>query len=314
MGRKHEVEMMNLIRRVIFLLTLVMWTASAQAQVRVDRNVVYGMYSGLALLLDVHYPDRPNGYGIVCVPGSAFTAPLAYDAEPLKESAEMDDWTRTFLASGYTLFFVNHRATPRFTYPAAVDDIQRAIRFVRANAATFKIVPTQVGGFGGSSGGYLVGMLGVLDGKGDPDDHDPVNRVSSKLQSVVALYTNFDLKRMEGNTAVTLFVGVHINPTLPESALRAEYGRYAEASSVNYVTPDDPPFLLIHGDADRSVPFEQSQLMEAALKKVGVPVKLVTVSGGGHGRNFGLPDTDVRLPTYFAEAAQWFDKYLRKAN
>src|SRR2546430_111039 len=122
--------MMYPIRGVMLLCILAAWATSAQAQARVERNVVYGMYSGLALLLDVHYPERPNGYGIVCVPGSAFTAPLAYDAQPLKESDEFEDWAKTLLASGYTLFFVNHRATPRFVYPAAVEDVQRAVRFV----------------------------------------------------------------------------------------------------------------------------------------------------------------------------------------
>ena len=304
--------MMHLTQRVTLLLVFAAWATNAQAQASVERNVVYGMYSGLALLLDVHYPERTNGYGIVCVPGSAWTAPLAYDAKPLKESDELEDWANKLLASGYTLFFVNHRATPRFVYPAAVEDVQRAVRFVRANAATFKIDPTQIGGIGGSSGGYLVSMMGVLDGKGDPDDHDPVNRVSSKLQSIVALYTEADLKRMQGNMAVVLFVGVITNPTLTESAQRAEYGRLTEGSPITYFTPDDSPFLLFHGDADEVVPFEEGRYMEAALKKAGIPVEFVPVLGGRHGRNFGLSSTDTRLPMYVTEASKWFDKYLRK--
>jgi acetyl esterase/lipase len=306
--------MMNMTQRVMLLFVLAAWATNAQAQARVERNVVYGMYSGLALLLDVHYPERQNGYGIVCVPGSGWTTPLAYDAKPLKESDELEDWAKTFLASGYTLFFVNHRATPRFAYPAAVEDVQRAVRFVRANAANFRIDPTQIGGIGGSSGGYLVSMMGVLDGKGDPDDHDPVNRVSSKLQSIVALYTEGDLTRMQGNIAVVLFVGAITNPTLTESAQRTEYRRYAEASPITYFTPDDSPFLLIHGDADEIVPFEEGKFMEAALKKAGISVKFIPVPGGRHGRNFELPSTDARLPMYVDEAAQWFDKYLRKVS
>jgi acetyl esterase/lipase len=298
----------------MLLFVLAACATSAQAQARIERNVVYGMYSGVALLLDVHYPEQPNGHAIICVPGSGWTAPLAYDAQPLKESNELEGFAKTLLASGYTLFFVNHRATPRFVYPAAVEDVQRAVRFVRANATRFRIAPTQIGGFGASSGGYLVSMMGVLDGKGDPDDHDPVNRVSAKLQSVVALYTEADLKRMQGNMAVVLFVGVITNPTLAESAQRTEYSRLAEGSPITYFTPDDSPFLLIHGDADEVVPFAEGQFMEAALKKAGIPTKLIRVSGGRHGRNFGLAETDARLPTYFAEAAQWFDTYLRKTS
>ena len=306
--------MTHRIRLVMLLFVLVACATSAQAQARVERNVVYGMYFGVALLLDVHYPEQPNGHAIICVPGSGWSAPLAYDAQPLKESNELNGFAKTLLTSGYTLFFVNHRATPRFVYPAAVEDVQRAVRFVRANATRFGIAPTQIGGFGASSGGYLVSMMGVLDGKGDPDDHDPVNRVSSKLQSVVALYTAGDLKRMQENPAVVLFVGVFTNPTLAESAQRTEYSRLAEGSPITYFTPDDSPFLLIHGDADEVVPFAEGQFMETGLKKAGIPVKLIRVSGGRHGRNFGLAETDVRLPTYFAEAAQWFDTYLRKTS
>jgi acetyl esterase/lipase len=188
------------------------------------------------------------------------------------------------------------------------------VRFVRANAASFKIDPAQIGGIGASSGGYLVSMMGVLDGKGDPDDHDPVNRVSSKLQSIVAMYTAADLKRMQGNHAVVLFIGVITNPTLPESAQRAEYSRLTEGSPITYFTPDDSPFLLFNGDADVVVPFEEGRFMEAALKKAGIPVEFVPVHGGQHGRNFGLPSTDPRLPMYTAQAAQWFDKYLRKVS
>jgi len=306
---------MHLMRRVILMVIVLAASAgSAQAQARIDRNVVYGMYSGLALLLDVHYPERPNGYGIVCVPGSAWTAPLGYDAQALKESDEVDDWAKTLLASGYTLFFVNHRATPRFVYPAAVEDVQRAVRFVRANAAMFRINPTQIGGFGASSGGYLVSMMGVLDGKGDPDDHDPINRVSSKLQSIVALYTAGDLRRMQGNVAVVLFVGVLTNPTLSEGAQRAEYGRLTEGSPITHLTPDDSPFLLFNGDADEVVPIEEGRFMEAALTKAGIAVSFVPVPGGRHGRNFQLANNDARLSNYLAEAAQWFDKYLMKAS
>ena len=65
---------MHRIRRVMLLFVLAAWATNAQAQARVERNVVYGMYSGVALLLDVHYPEQPNGYAIICVPGSGWTA------------------------------------------------------------------------------------------------------------------------------------------------------------------------------------------------------------------------------------------------
>jgi acetyl esterase/lipase len=127
----------------------------AAAEPRVEKNVVYGMYSGLALLMDVYHPTRPNGLAILYVQGSGFNAPLGFNATPLKEGEAVANAAARLTASGYTVFAVNHRAAPRFQYPAAVEDVQRAVRFIRANASTYRIDPKQIGAAGGSSGGHL---------------------------------------------------------------------------------------------------------------------------------------------------------------
>ena len=295
-------------------LIVALCSAHATAQSRVDRNVVYGMYSGLALLMDVHRPERPNGYGIICIAGSGWNAPLGYDARALKDAPIIGDWVQTLNAAGYTVFALNHRASARFEYPAAVNDVQRAVRFVRANATSFGIVPNQIGAMGASSGGHLAAMLGVLDGVGDPADPDPVNRVDSTVQAVVAIYGAFDLKAIktpEGGAAVALFVGAR--PLADGSAsTTVEYKQFSSASPITYVSSDDPPFLMFHGDADETVPIEQSRLMEAALRKMSVPVKFVPVPGGRHGRNFQFQLGDAKLPDYINESARWFERHLRK--
>ena len=160
---------------------------SSLAQARVESNVVYGMYSGLALLMDVHYPENPNGYGIVLINGSGFHAPLSLDADPLKQSEGLKGklGADALLQSGYTLFSINHRAAGRFKYPAAVEDAQRAVRYVRHHASSYGIDPESIGAIGFSSGGYLVSMLGVSDGKGNPSDSSPINRESSKVQALL---------------------------------------------------------------------------------------------------------------------------------
>ena len=106
------------------------------AEARVESNVIYGMYSGLALLMDIHYPENPNGYGVVKIGGSGFHAPLSLDASPLKQQGGGPAHT-ALLEHGYTVFSINHRAAPRFRYPAAVEDAQRAVRFVRHHAARY---------------------------------------------------------------------------------------------------------------------------------------------------------------------------------
>jgi hypothetical protein len=120
------------------------------AEARVEKNVVYGMFSGSALLLDVHYPAQPNGFGIVFIAGSGWNAPLGYAAAPLKESPQVEMYVPSLTQAGYTVFAVTHRATPTFRYPAPLEDVQRAVRFIRYNAAKFGISSGRIGGSGGS--------------------------------------------------------------------------------------------------------------------------------------------------------------------
>src|SRR6266581_4650951 len=146
---------------------------SLQAAARVERNVVYGMYSGLALLMDVYYPEKPNGYAVVHATGTGWHDQLGYDATPPKASDQVAITGKPLVEAGYTLFALNHREAPRFRHPAALEDIQRAVRFVRYHSKRFNIRPDRIGGLGGSSGGHLIALVGVLDGKGDPEDTDP---------------------------------------------------------------------------------------------------------------------------------------------
>jgi len=82
-------------------------------------------------------------------------------------------WAPPLTGAGYTIFVPNHRATPAFHYPAPVHDIQRAVRFVRHNAARFKVDTNRLGGIGGSSGGHLIALMGMMDGKAEDDSDDP---------------------------------------------------------------------------------------------------------------------------------------------
>jgi acetyl esterase/lipase len=291
--------------------TSVFGRAPAQAANRVESNVVYGMYSGLALLMDVHYPQKPNGYGIIYIAGSAWHTPMRYGARPLKEDSQTQMYAKPLLDAGYTVFAINHRAAPRFRYPAAVEDAQRAVRYVRHNAKRFGINPERIGGAGGSSGGHLVNLLGVLDGKGDSEDPDPVNRESAKVQCVVTRAAPSDFINVQASrAAVGSFMGMLIEGYPPTSV---EYKTYREASPVYHVSRDDPPFLLIHGDADEAVPFKHSELMEQALKQAGVAVKLLRIEGGGHGQDFrGLGfRAEKNWPNYLGEMVRWFDQHLR---
>jgi acetyl esterase/lipase len=298
------------------LVALGLWASGASrasAEPRVEPNVVYGMYSGLALLMDVHVPETPNGYGVLFVPGSGWNAPMPYGAHQLK-STQIPQWAPALLGAGYTVFVPNHRATPRFQYPAAVDDIQRAVRFIRYNAKKYGIDATRIGGIGGSSGGHLVGLTAMLAAGGIADDPDPVNREPATLQAIVLRAAPSDLTAMIGGSTVgTALVVAFIGR--PPTQNPDDRAVYRMASTTTHVSPSAPPTLLLHGDADDIVPYQQSGAMETALKGANVAVKLFRVPGGVHGPNFGTADKPhARFPEVLRETTEWLDRYLRKAG
>ncbi len=308
---------MDKVRRTIWALTALLTVnaaTGAHAQAKVERNIIYGMYSGLSLLMDVHYPSEPNGHGLVLIPGSAWRAPLSLDAEPLKHAASRPVLgVDKLLTAGYTVFSINHRATPRFPYPAAVADSQRAVRFIRHHADRFSINADLIGAVGGSSGGYLVSMLGALNGDENSAGLSPVDRESAKVQAVVALYPATDLtefaKQTGGaNALMSLFVGAYLGATPPENPTTEEAALYAEASPTTHITPDDPPFLLIHGDADTAVPYRQSEVLYARLDKHGVTKEFLTIPGGGHGDAL---IAGPNPPDHYGPMINWFDRHLR---
>ena len=270
-----------------------------------SENVVYGMYSGLALLMDVYTPDtNATGYGIVHISGSGWGSPLSLDAHQLKEASHVEIEALPLVTAGYTVFSINHRATPRFPYPAAVEDAQRAVRFIRHHAERLGIRPDRIGAIGGSSGGHLVSMLGVLDGDGDPEDESAVNRESARVQCVVARAAPTSFMDMPERTAAAgLFLGAQVSRGAGDRSL--ERRRAVEASPLSHVAAGAPPFFLIHGDADDTVPIIQSELLAAALKKVGSPVNLRRVPGAGHGPGI-VRDAEIQ-----EEIRAWFDEHLR---
>lgn len=297
--------MLHVIRLLLIL------TASAAAQtpdVTVERGVVFGMYSGLALLMDVYRPQTSNGIAIVYVPGSGFHAPLGYDAQPITRFTA--PYVPALTRAGYTVFVVNHRAAPRFRHPAAVEDVQRAVRYVRHHAARYGIAPERIGAAGYSSGGTLASLLGVLEGEGSPGDTDPLQRESARVQCVVAGGAAFDFTKVQTPTGLPV-LGSYIGSTiaLGYGETGPEYKSYQEGSPRFHVSRGDAPTLLVHGDADEILPFAQAEAMEAALREAGVPAKLLRMPGATHfkPRPTGAPN-DVN------EMIAWFDQYLRRKN
>lgn len=284
---------------LVFIVLLASRDANAQA--RIEKNVVYGMYSGLALLMDVHHPEKPNGYGVVFVSGSGWQAPLDYGASGLKEQ-QVSLWGPPLLRAGYTVFAINHRAAPRFQ-----DDVQRAVRFIRHHAGQFGVNPARLGGVGGSSGAHLIGLVAMLGAAGIAEDADPVNREPATLQTVVLRAAPTDLRsaaksRPGAPGAIASFIEGLPNPD----------DVYKAASPIEHVSLTSPPVVLLHGESDDTVPYEQSVAMEKALQGMNVPVKLIRIVGGEHGPNFGTAGKPhPQLPQLLEETVAWLDTHLK---
>jgi acetyl esterase/lipase len=271
-------------------------------EARVEKNVVYGMYSGLALLMDVYHPATRNGIGVVYIPGSAWHAPLAYNATQLKNVSIVGPATQPLVEAGYTVFVINHRQAPRFRYPAPIEDAQRAVRFTRHYAERFGIHPEFIGAAGHSSGACVALLLGLLD-EVHSKHPDPVERKSAKVQAVASLAAPTDFINVQVSFVQSSYLGL---PLFDRTATSSEeYQVYRNASPVFHATQDDAPTLLLHGNADTVVPFQNSGLMHRALTDAGVTVRRIDLSGGGH-----FPPYPPHAPDPFLETVKWFDEHL----
>jgi len=181
------------------------------------------------------------------------------------------------VSQGFVVASVSYRLAPQYRWPAQIEDVKCAIRYLRASAATYGIDPTRIGAWGGSAGGHLVSMLGTAGPSAGYDVGQYLDQ-SSAVQAVVDEWGPSDLTAPGwGPTASEVITQVFgVTPGQPSSVLRA-------ASPVTYVAANDPPFLIVQGAADSTVPASQSQELAAVLQSAGVPETLVMVQNAGHG-------------------------------
>ncbi len=190
-----------------------------------------------------------------------------------------------YLSAGYAGASINYRLSQHAIFPAQIEDVKAAVRWLRANAETYRLDPERFAAWGSSAGGHLVAMLGTA---GDVTEFEVGENleVSSKVQAVVDYFGPTDFLQMDAHRIPDGLV--HDAPDSPESKLvggpiQTHKDRVAKANPITYVSKDDPPFLIIHGDQDKLVPYHQSVLLKDALEKAGVPVTFYRVEGGGHG-------------------------------
>jgi acetyl esterase/lipase len=261
-------------------------------------DVIYARKYGTALTLDVFQPQNTNGCAVLfMVSGGFFSSHSAINPKTYQP----------FLERGYTVFAIVHGSQPKFHIPEITQDIHRAVRFVRHNAARWGIDTNKFGITGGSAGGHLSLTLGTQGAAGKPDAKDPIDRESSAVQAVACFFPPTDFlnygKPGEDGVGVGILKGFKtaFGPRSETEEGRKELGK--EISPIYYITSNMPPTLLIHGDADELVPMQQSESFVDRAKATGATAKLIVKPGQGHGWKDLAPD--------LATLADWFDEHLR---
>ena len=271
---------------------------------KVERDIVYARVGDRELLLDLYLP--PKGPAqlpvIVWVHGGGWRSGS-------KGSAGR---ARPMLNRGYAVVDVGYRLSGEAIFPAQLEDCKAAVRWVRANAAKYSLDPDRIGAWGSSAGGHLVAFLGTA---GDVREFDTKanSEYSSRVQAVCDWFGPTDFLQMDKHSLEGSRL-IHDAPDSPESLLvggpiqNEPYRAIArKASPITYVTKDDPPFLIMHGDKDMSVPLHQSELLYDALKKVGVDATLRVVKGAGHGLRGGEESSEK----LFEIVADFFDRNVK---
>ncbi len=288
--------------KILFGLFLLVSTLISSAQTNANftrtEDVIYGRKFGTALTLDVFKPAKPNGFGIIfVVSGGWFSAHEAINPAMF----------RAFLDRGYTVFPVVHGSQPKFIITEITEDMHRAVRFIRSNAAKYGINPDKLGVTGGSAGGHLSLTLGTQGAKGKPDAKDPIDRESSAVQAVACFFPPTDFlnygKPGEDGVGFGVLKGFKaaFGPRVDDPEERKKLGR--EISPIYFVTSNTPPTLIIHGDADTLVPIQQAETFLKRAEDLGVKTELIVKKGQAHGWKDWTSD--------FALFADWFDEYLR---
>ncbi|HZU98210.1 MAG TPA: alpha/beta hydrolase [Planctomycetota bacterium] len=234
-------------------------------------DVVYGHKDGMALTLDVIRPATPKGGAVLWIQSGGW-----YSA--WMEPSQWVGLCKPYLDRGLTVFIVRHGSAPRYAVPDAVEDVRRAVRFVRLRAKSYQVDPERLAVMGTSAGGQLALMLGTTADEGDPKSPDEVLRQSSRVATVIALYPPTDLRGWTTDPPEA----IRKIPAL-KAPLTFDPRLEPEVSPLLKVSAKSAPTLLFHGDKDGLVPIDHSKNMQKALEEKGVKTELVVVEGGGHG-------------------------------
>jgi len=252
-----------------------------------QQNIVYTPVSWpQPLEADVYVPTSAGPFpGVLVIHGGGW----AYG-----KRSHMNHIAERLAQRGYAVMNVSYRLAPAFQFPAQVQDLQQAVRWMRQNAATYRIDPARIGAFGYSAGGHLAELLGTIS-PGDGGDKKTLGP-HMRIQAVVAGGARTDLRKVPSGQWVPQFLGTTLdkNPAV-----------FAHASPIVHVSPDDPPMFLYHGGSDTLVNVSHARAMKQALDTAGIPAELHIAPGLGHTAAFASHDSAIEAGIAF------LDRWLR---
>lgn len=235
------------------------------------------------LLADIYRPSGPGPYpSVLLIHGGAWKR---------GDRAQVQGLAERIAARGYLVMNTTYRLVPQYVFPAQLQDVQQALRWMRSPAGAQQgIDPDRIGSFGYSAGGHLAALLGHI--AKDPLLGDP----AQTLKTIVAGGTPAELARFKNGRLVPAFIG---GPWAEKSA------SYLAASPVSHVRPGDPPVFIYHASLDGLVPYEQAEIYKAALDRAGVTNELFVIRGHGHISGFFADGAAVEA------ALEFMDRHLR---
>lgn len=263
-------------------------------------NIRYCTGGGSPLLMDIFIPvqrTRTPTPAVLWIHGGGWEA----GDKNAHANAEL------LATEGFVAATLSYRLSAAAPFPAAVEDCKCAIRFLRANASAYGIDPDSIGAGGTSAGGHLAELLATADGSAGLEGNGGWQQVSSTVQAAVSYFGVSDLTAQFPSDTVPVIVKF-LRGTLAERP-----DSYRQASPIHYVSKDDPSLLLVHGERDQVVPFDQSVRMAEAYRRMGLPVDLIALKNAGHDfQHVGSEPISPSVEAVHQETLAFFRRYLAR--
>lgn len=275
-------------------LALLLLLAAPADEITFEAGIEYAKPGGESLQLNLARPKVQTGKvpAILCIHGGGFRA------------GKREGWDarcKLLAEQGYVAATVTYRLAPKHQFPAAVEDVKAAVRWLRANAEKYSIDPDRIGVVGESAGGHLAQFLGVTGGVAQFEGDGGNPGVSSRVSCVVNYYGPSDLTKSYGKSVDA----AEVLPLWLGGDATKEHRRHILASPLYWVTPAAAPTLLLQGTEDKYVNHEQAVWMAEKLKAAEVEVEFLSLEGAGHG--FKGADADKA----WKAALAFFEKHLK---